>query len=134
MFRQLANGLASGVLGEGPIKNAALEAFLLHARALTEFFYQSSPRPDDIVAQDFMPAPVTWAVVCPPITSALEDTRRRAGKHLAHLTYDRLSVTPETKPWPFLEILAGVMAPLQVFLQNARKEVLSNEWSGKSQV
>ncbi len=69
MFRQLANGLASGVLGEGPIKNAALEAFLLHARALTEFFYQSSPRSDDIVAQDFMPAPVTWAVVCPPITS-----------------------------------------------------------------
>ena len=133
MFCQLANGLVSGVLGEGPVKNAALEAFLLHARALTEFFYQSSPRPDDIVAQDFMPMPVNWVAVCPPISSALEEARRRAGKHLAHLTYDRLEVTPETKPWPFLEILSGIIGPLKVFLQHAPKDVLSDDWANKLQ-
>ncbi|MBY0484225.1 hypothetical protein [Nitrosomonas sp.] len=134
MFCQLAKGLASGVLGEGPIRNAALEAFLLHTRALTEFFYQASPRSDDIVAQDFMSVSVTWMGICPPISPALEKLRHRAGKHLAHLTYDRLEVKPETKPWPFLEILSGVAAPLQVFLLHASKEVLADDWFDKLQV
>lgn len=134
MFCQLAKGLASGVLGEGPIKNAALEAFLLHARALKEFFYNASPRPDDIVAQDFMPVSVTWMEIRPPISSALEKMGHRAGKHLAHLTYDRLEVKPDTKPWPFIEILSGVAEPLQVFLRHASKEVLADDWFDKLQV
>lgn len=134
MFWHLAKGLASGVLGTGPMWNAALEAFLLHARSLTEFFYQASPRPDDIIAQDFMPMPVDWKAICPPISGSLEEMRRRAGKHLAHLTYERLQVTPETKPWPFLEILSGVEAPLKVFVQHVPKEVLSRDWLENEQV
>lgn len=134
MLCQLAKGLASGVLGEGTIRNAALEAFLLHARALTEFFYQASPRSSDIVAQDFMPVSVIWTEICPPISTALEKVRHRAGKHLAHLTYDRLEVKPETKPWPFLEILSGIAAPLRAFLQHAPKDVLSEDWFDKLQI
>jgi hypothetical protein len=133
MFCKLAKELASGTL-EGPISNAVLEAFLLHARALTEFFYNDSPRPDDIVAQDFMPVSVTWTKECPPISTALENLRQRAGKQLAHLTYNRLEVKPETKPWPFLEILSGLEAPLRVFLQYVTKDILSDDWLDKLQI
>lgn len=134
MFCQLAKGLASGVFEEGLVRNATLEAFLLHARTLIEFFYNASPRRDDIVAQDFMPISVTWTEICPPISTVLENVRQRAGKHLAHLTYDRLEVKPETKPWPFLEILSGVAAPLRVFLQYVPRNMLSDDWFDKLQI
>lgn len=134
MLHALANGIASGVLSEGPIKNAALEAFLLHARALIEFFYKISPRPDDITAQDFMSTESNWADICPSIPPALAEARHRAGKHLAHLTFERLSVTPDTKPWPLLDILSGIVVPMRVFMQHVPEGVLSDEWPRDGQV
>src|SRR6476620_6674648 len=99
MFISLANGLASGIFGEGPIVNALLESFVIHVRAIMDFLYAEIPQSDDVIAEDVFASPEEWKNMRPMLSEALSQATRRAGKEIAHLTYARLDVTPETKPW-----------------------------------
>jgi hypothetical protein len=128
MLESLARAMASGALGKGPLANAVLEAFTIHVRGVMDFLYSESPRPDDVIAQDFLPSNIDWQRVRVAPTAALKLARERAGKEVAHLTYARLNVTPEAKPWPFLEIAQDVSKAFGVFLQNASKDKLDDKW------
>ena len=128
MLESLARAIASGATGKGPLANAVLEAFTIHVRVVMDFLYMDNPRPDDVVAQDFLPPGTEWRRLCPPITNALELARKRAGKEVAHLSYARLDVTSDTKPWPFLEIAEDVSKALNVFLQRVPREKLDDVW------
>ena len=128
MFTSLANGLASGVAGQGPIANALLESFVIHVRSIMDFLYAERPQSDDVIAEDFFPSPEQWTKFRPALSEALSQAKRRAGKEVAHLTYARLDVTPETKPWRFIEIANEIMAVMDIFLKNLPKEKLGSEW------
>jgi hypothetical protein len=128
MLESLARVLATGALGSGPLNNAVLEAFIIHVRAVIDFLYVEKPRPDDIVAEDFLPEEKDWARLRPPLTPALQLAKSRAGKEIAHLTYARLDVTPEAKPWAFSEIASDVSLALDVFLQFVPREILDARW------
>jgi hypothetical protein len=79
------------------LKESVFLAILIHARVLLTFFESTDRRLDDVLCSDFgFP---TSAVPISP------DDRKRFNKDIAHLTYSRLRHTPETKPWPVLEIL-----------------------------
>jgi len=47
---------------------------------------------------------------------------------MAHLTYARLDVMPEAKPWPFVELTNEISGVLHVFLQNVDRNKLGDEW------
>lgn len=67
--------------------NLALEGYLLHARNLIDFFYESkNPKPDDVLAIDFAPS---WKTTRPPRSELLTMARQRMNKMLSHLTYSR---------------------------------------------
>lgn len=128
MFTSLANGLASGIAGQGPIANALLESFVIHVRAIMDFLYADRPQPDDVIAEDFFGSPDQWKKIRPALSSSLSQAKRRAGKEVAHLTYARLDVTPETKPWRFIDIAKEIAAVIDVFLKNVPKEKLGSKW------
>lgn len=130
MLESLGRAMASGAMGQGPLANAVLEAFTIHVRGVMDFLYSDNPRPDDVVAQDFLPSTIDWQRVRVAPTSALKLARERAGKEVAHLTYERLNVTPDTKPWPFLEIAQDISKAFGIFLQQVPKEKLDNKWRG----
>ena len=130
MLESLARAMASGAMGRGPFANAVLEAFTIHVRGIVDFLYSDNPRPNDVVAQDFLPSTIDWQRVRVAPTPALELARKRAGKEVAHLTYGRLNVTPDTKPWPFLEIAQDVSKVLSVFLRHVPEEKLDDKWRG----
>jgi hypothetical protein len=109
-----ARGLASGVAGESVLNNALLESFTLHARALLAFLYADKPRPDDVVAEDFVS---DWVSKRPPETAPLARVHFRVGKEIAHLTYERLSVTEEARQWRFVEVAEEMQRVLNVFVQ-----------------
>jgi hypothetical protein len=132
MLVALASALASGAMGQGPLANATLEAFTIHVRVVMEFLYSENPRQDDVVAEDFLPPTVAWSSVRPRLTPALSTAKMRAGKEVAHLTYARLLVTPETKPWPFIEIAQDITSAFRVFLQHVPREKLDAAWVGES--
>lgn len=81
MMRETAGRLARGE-ADTVIRNALLESFLIHARALVGFF-DRRVKDDDIIARDYVP---TWAETIP---QSLRDECDRINKQVAHLTTTR---------------------------------------------
>jgi hypothetical protein len=129
MFLTLARSLSTGVFGQGPINNAALESFTVHARVLLEVFFGDNPRPDDVVADDFLGGQGKWKELRGDMPAVLSDLRARVGTEVAHLTYARLSVTPEAKGWHFVDILQAFEGVVGQFLRAVPTERLAKVWS-----
>jgi hypothetical protein len=129
MFLILARALSTGIFGEGPINNAALESFTVHARVLLEFFFGDKPRPDDVVADDFLDGQGKWSELREEIPEILADLRERVGKEVAHLTYARLLVLQEAKAWRFVEIANAFECVLGRFLSAVPAERLAPKWA-----
>lgn len=83
--------LLAGVIDDATTKNAVLESFLIHARALTDFFQNKKTRSTDIVVGDFLD---DWSV---DVADWLREERQRIDKEIAHLTTERTTGTPKTK-------------------------------------
>jgi hypothetical protein len=66
--------------------NFAIEVFALHIRNLLDFFAPRNPRKTDACAADFYKE---WKA--PELNIYLQEARRMADKHVAHLTTDRTS-------------------------------------------
>lgn len=128
MLTSLANGIASGIPGQGPIANALLESFVIHVRAVMDFLYADKPQVDDVIAEDFFDTPDQWTKMRSALSELLSQAKRRAGKEVAHLTYARLDVTPETKPWPFVQITNEISTVIKTFIENVPKNKLGSQW------
>ncbi|HIC92534.1 MAG TPA: hypothetical protein EYP21_10890 [Syntrophaceae bacterium] len=129
MFLRLANGMGSGVFGQGVLNNALLESFTVHTRILLDFLYAERPQKDDVIAEDFFEDPSIWINARPPKSDTLQKVHRRVAKEVAHLTYARQDVTPETKPWPFVEIANEVNTIFSKFLSLIPLELLGPRWN-----
>lgn len=81
MMRRTAERLGRGE-SDDVTRNALLESFLIHARALVGFFGKRS-KDDDIIACDYVS---TWAEAIPQY---LRDVYDRVNKEVAHLTTTR---------------------------------------------
>ena len=51
------------------------------------------------------------------------------GKEIAHLTYSRLDVVSDEKPWPFVDIAKDMIKVFDVFLGNVVKDNMHISWS-----
>lgn len=128
MFRATALGLMSGLFPGGPLHDAVLEAFIIHGRNLLDFLYAENSRASDVVAEDFLDDPDQWLTVRGALPASLAGLRRRANKEVAHLTYDRLSVTPGEK-WNFVDIVRDLDLKFQVFPKLVPAGRLAEDWS-----
>lgn len=128
MFLTLARALATGVFGQGVINNAALESFTVHGRILLDFLFSDHPRDNDVVAEDFFTMPDQWSRLRGTMPEPLANLRTRVGKEIAHLTYARLEVTPDKKPWPFAAIADAIEALVHRFIRSVPVEHLAPEW------
>ena len=128
MFRATALGLMSGLFPGGPLHDAVLEAFIIHGRNLLDFLYAENSRASDVVAEDFLDDPDQWLTVRGALPASLAGLRRRANKEVAHLTYDRLSVTPGEN-WNFVDIFRDLDLKFQVFRTLVPARCLAEDWS-----
>jgi hypothetical protein len=100
------------------VQNCILESFALHARNVIDFFY-TDPIGDDVVARHFFSREDAWAQVRPAAAAVLVAAKKRANKEVSHLTYSRLVVSPEKKPWQYADIVKEIDVVLRVFCDNA---------------
>nr|MBP7322114.1 hypothetical protein [Deltaproteobacteria bacterium] len=128
MLTSVAKGLASGIAVKGWLQNALLESFIIHVRALLDFLYTDDPKSDDIAAVDYFADKEGWAIIRPMLSRSLRVARKRAGKEVAHLTYSRLSVSPENKIWSFIDITTEIQVVLSIFLEHAQADLLAPQW------
>lgn len=133
MLNSLAQAIASGISNQGWLTNALLESFVIHVRGLMDFLYNDKPQKDDVVAQDYFASLDEWKKHRPPLSEILEKAKRRAGKEIAHLTYARLDVTPDIKPWSFIDITNEISKVMKVFVENVHTEILGSRWKGDEQ-
>ena len=129
MLQSMANGIASGVAGQGPIANALIESFVIHVRNMLDFLYAEDPRPDDVIAEDFFDTREQWTKDRPALSQLLSGVKWRAGKEVAHLTYARLDVTPIGKPWRFVEIANEIAAVISMFSDKVPRHKISGKTS-----
>ncbi len=97
--------------------NVLLEAFAVHTRCLMEFLWgRRRSHHMDAFASDFCDEggwDFTWEDLPPTLASLTED--RRFGQEVAHLSYERSNVPPNTKDWPISEIVHEIVEALQEF-------------------
>lgn len=105
------------------IKNAVLEAVVLHLRNLLEFLYSDDPRPTDVVASDFYTDP-PWNAVRPAITDDLKHARWRANKEMAHLSTSRLDPSDKEKEWDIPKLRKQLFPVLRAFVKGASPDRL----------
>jgi len=129
MLMSVAQTLASGIAAQGWLVNALLESFVIHFRALLDFFYPpENVKKDDVLAGDYFDDSDGWEEIRPQPSKVLNRAKIRAHKEVAHLTYARLDVTPETKGWAFIEIANEINKLMDVFLKHAPRNRLGSLW------
>jgi hypothetical protein len=113
-----------------PLDAAALEAFLIHARALGDFLWADAPRTTDGVAADFFdPGHVRLR----PSLSApawFNDVRNVIGYGVAHVSYKRLALDPEWA-WQHRVIATDLAAELERFAQDAPPDRVADRWASR---
>jgi len=105
-------------------RNAMMECFTIHARALKAFLYEPRGHADDAIAEDFFDQPDVWRRERGALPEALAVVSPRVGKEIAHLTYARLLVSPETKGWRPQPIARELIAALKKFATGASADRL----------
>ncbi len=113
---------------QGPITNALIESFVIHLRNVIDFLYNDRPKSDDVIAADYFHGSDKCIEIRPVLSESLKKAKRRAHKEVAHLTYERLKVTPETKPWQFITISDEIRTVFGVFIKNVSKDKLHRQW------
>jgi hypothetical protein len=108
-----------------PSDAAALEVFLIHARALTEFLWRSRtdrspPRETDGLAEDYFEEG-EWQRHRPPKSDRVGDMIQRVGSGLAHVSYKRLD-PDEARGWDFGELGFRLYVGLQFFVVHVSPE------------
>lgn len=97
-------------------RNADIESFAIHARALIDFLYGKKVTTKDCVARDFFTEPSAWPTIRPAKSKVLRSIPSRASIEVAHLSYDRRHPAP---PWDYKAIWASMTDVLRVFLNGA---------------
>jgi len=128
MMKEISSSISKREMKKRWLNNAALEAFIIHVRALIDFLFNDKPYEDDIIAQDFFISPELWNNVRPEIPDSLQKAKKRADKEMAHLTYARLDVSPQAKLWPFLKIEYEIDLIMGIFLNHIDQNTIDSEW------
>lgn len=115
MFFSMSSVRLRDPKGLQAIVNAVLESFVIHFRVLCDFFYPQHPRAEDVLADHFFDSPSDWRR--PKLSKYLRDSRTRAHKEVAHLTYDRLKVTPDEKEWDRAKLSREMLPVIREFLK-----------------
>lgn len=117
MLVTVANALASGLVAGSLLANAMVESFVLHTRNLIDFLWPEGSKSDHVLADDYFLDPEYWKQERPNLSPLLDKSRIRAHKEIAHLSYDRLLLTEDSRKWPFVEITKDIVQAYQVFLE-----------------
>lgn len=112
------------VIQDTPKCNALLESFVIHAAILIEFFYSKGNHPDIARASDYIMNGQKWQECIPPYGRYSELIRNRRNEEMAHLSYKRLSVLPEKKPWRIDLIALQLRVFFNQFLENVNPQLL----------
>src|SRR2546427_3069438 len=101
------------------LKNAFIESFTIHARALAFFLYQGRKFDGDVTAEQYVRDVLKWKAERGDIPADLQEVIDRTGKEIAHLTRGRRSPRDPKKGWNIEHVYLLLCKPLHLFLRHA---------------
>jgi hypothetical protein len=111
------------------VKNALVESFAIHCRAVVFFFFGHDAANDagkwcktDVVAADFFDTDAEWSKYCPKMAQVLKDAKPKADKEVAHITIQRREVNQDGGKqswWLVGEIVVELRKVFAAFLNAA---------------
>lgn len=101
------------------LKNAFIESFTIHARALALFLYKGPKLPGDVTAEQYVMDIGAWNAVRGTIPAELQEVIDRTGKEIAHLTTGRLPAGDPKEGWSFERVYRMFFGPLHLFRKHA---------------
>ena len=114
MLRQTASKLAG--MQPGVDRNAVLESFTIHARALCQFFEPTRPKPHDALAWQYVGDEAKWEKARGAMPGALADVNGRVGSEIVHLSCRRLKFGPVADQWNITRIHDALMRVVATFI------------------
>jgi hypothetical protein len=110
--------------------DGVLGSWTVHARKLIDFIDgPAHPRPDDILADDFMPPDSAWPTARTRLLQ-LADLHNRVGKEIAHLTYPSAGRDEGWEVGPATRELARAMT---VFVAHAPADHLASDFAPRTE-
>lgn len=108
----------------GLLRNAVLDSFLIHARALVDFFYRK-PKHTDAVAGDYLDdtGKAYWEEHYSNAPDWFEDIRTRINKGVAHISYDR-----HKDVWDYELIEHEISDTFSEFVKHVSLDSLGTRW------
>ena len=121
MLHETAMGLKwrANLDSDFALKNAFIESFNIHARALALFLYKGPKFDDDVTAEQYVRDVQKWKTERGDIPAELQDVIDRTGKEIAHLTSGRRSPRDPKKAWTIEHVYLLLCGPLHLFLKHA---------------
>jgi hypothetical protein len=110
------------VTATGDLRNALIESFAIHSRALIWFLYP----PDGMKKDDV--ASIDYGLSKRSRPTELDGWYRQASKQVAHTTTERLDLMSENKKWSFREITSKLTTELTMFVRAARSERIGSDF------
>ena len=119
MLMSVAQVFASGIAAQDWLVNALLESFIIHFRALLDFFYPPvNAKKDDVLAGDYFDDSEAWEKIRPRLSEALSRAKTRAHKEIAHLTYGGAPRDAGNEGWAFIETANEMKNVMEIFLRD----------------
>ncbi len=109
------------------VYNSLLEAFVLHASNILDFFYKPPAKPDDARAVHYVRDAEAFKKALPSFTRKFGGFTRKRNKEVVHLSYTRLYVRPEEKRWGSPKITKDIRKIVDLFLDHADPELLHSK-------
>ena len=106
------------------ISNALLEAFIIHASIIIDFFYRPQVYPGDARAFHYIQDMNKWRESLPSYGRYFKVFHHRRNKEVVHLSYNRLEVKPEEKRWQARKIIKQIRKLVDLFLEQADPQFL----------
>jgi hypothetical protein len=126
MLRKAAAKLR--LIQPGADRNAVLESFTIHARALRQFFEPTKPKPDDVLAWHYVGDQLQWQKARGRMPAVLADINGRVGTEIAHLSYRRLKFGPVAEQWNISASHDALMQVLTKFVAAVPTANLSDKF------
>jgi len=113
-------------------RNALIESYAVHLRALLDFFFLDEPvrKKTDILAVDYFEDPNEWIENRPEMSQEqLKEIKDRVSKEVAHITINRIDKPPSERVWPVIEFKEIVLNAKSIFDSYVDRSLLSDRWS-----
>ena len=110
------------------VLSAIHESFLIHARKMFEFLFETSKGvyEDDVIAQDYFPNPDQWRQIQPAPPPVISQMHGSVGKLLAHFTYSVVEHPEGRVTWKTSDIYVQIFEAFQIFLAEVDSSLLDD--------